>query len=232
MNARLSAPFVPCDFDAVLLAGGGHAAEVYSYWRELEARGLAPRLLGIIDEVLPVGPWNETHILGDFGTLARLVAARGVPLRYLTAVGNNRLRQTLVAKAEAAGLKEAYTLVHPMTTIGQHVSLGEGTLLAPGSLVTTRTRIGRHCLLNVKASVSHDCEVGDFVNLNPGCTICGSVRIGEGAFIGAGATVINGVSIGQWTVVGAGAVVVRNLPDFVTAVGVPARVIKRQPLPG
>jgi acetyltransferase EpsM len=217
------------DFEAVLLAGGGHAAEVYAYWLELESRGLAPRLLGVVDEVKPAGPWEGTQVLGDFAVLAHLVAGRVVPLRYLTAVGNNRLRRVLVAKAEAAGLTAAFTLVHPTATVGRRVSLGEGTLLAPGSLATTRTRIGRHCILNVKASVSHDCDVGDFVNLNPGCTVCGGVRVGDGAFIGAGATVINGVSVGKWTVVGAGAVVVCNLPDFVTAVGVPARVIKQQP---
>jgi acetyltransferase EpsM len=218
------------DFDAVMLAGGGHAAEVYSYWQDLEARGLAPRLLGIVDEVKPIGPWEGTRVLGDFAALSRLVAERGgAPPHYLTAVGDNRLRQTLVAKAEAAGLTAAFTLIHPAASIGRRVTLGEGTLLAPGSLVTTRTRIGRHCILNVKASISHDCYVGDFVNLNPGCTVAGGVCVGDGAFIGAGATVINGVSVGRWTVVGAGAVVVRDLPDFVTAFGVPARVIKQHP---
>jgi acetyltransferase-like isoleucine patch superfamily enzyme len=41
-----------------------------------------------------------------------------------------------------------------------------------------------------------------------------------------GAKIIQGISIGPWTVVGAGAAVVRDLPANVTAVGVPARVIK------
>jgi acetyltransferase EpsM len=220
------------DFDVVILAGGGHAAEVYSYWQDLEARGLAPRLLGVVDELKPAGPWEGTRVLGDFAALSRLVAQRGgPPPRYLTAVGDNRLRRSLAARAEAAGLTAAFTLVHPSAWVGRRVELGEGTLLAPGSLVTTRTRIGQHAILNVKASVGHDCVVGDFVNLNPGCTVAGNVRIGDGTFIGAGATVINGVSVGRWTVVGAGAVVIRDLPDFVTAVGVPARVIKQHPRP-
>lgn len=41
---------------------------------------------------------------------------------------------------------------------------------------------------------------------------------------------IQGVSIGAWTIVGAGAVVTSDLPENVTAVGVPARIIKRKEL--
>ena len=39
---------------------------------------------------------------------------------------------------------------------------------------------------------------------------------------------IDKVSVGAWTIVGAGAAVVRDLPANVTAVGVPARVIKQR----
>jgi acetyltransferase-like isoleucine patch superfamily enzyme len=46
------------------------------------------------------------------------------------------------------------------------------------------------------------------------------------AFLGIGAKVIPGVKIGAGTTVGAGAVVIEDLPENVTAVGVPARVIK------
>jgi acetyltransferase EpsM len=75
--------------------------------------------------------------------------------------------------------------------------------------------------------VAHDCLVGDFCNLNPAATLCGNVQLGEGCSIGAGATVIEKVKIGAGTIVGAGAVVIRDLPPGVTAVGVPARVIKQ-----
>jgi acetyltransferase EpsM len=213
--------------DLVFLGAGGHAAEMYSYLSDLQAIGEEVNLLGAIDEVNPSGPWEGSRILGDFGVFAALMDQRTSPLRYITAVGDNALRRKLVRKAEEAGRATPWTLRHPTALVGRSVRIGVGTLLAPGSIVTTRTEIGRHCILNVKATVSHDCVLGDYVNINPNATIAGWVHIGEGAFVGAGATVIDHVSVGEWSIVGAGTVVIDDIPSFVTAVGVPARIIKR-----
>jgi sugar O-acyltransferase (sialic acid O-acetyltransferase NeuD family) len=200
-----------------------------AYVRDLRAAGEEVGLTGFVDEGKAPGRYGDLEVLGDFGALAALADAhRNAPVRFLTAVGNNRARQQLVARVESLARPNlsAWTLRHPLSHTGHGVEVGEGTCLAPGSIVTTRALIGRHCILNVKASVSHDCEVGDYSNINPGATVCGNVRIGEGCFLGTGATVSNGVSIGAWSVIGAGAVVIRDVPPRVTAVGVPARVIK------
>jgi acetyltransferase-like isoleucine patch superfamily enzyme len=58
--------------------------------------------------------------------------------------------------------------------------------------------------------------------------IAGNVTLGEGCFIGIGASIIQQCSIGEATIIGAGATVVGDLEAHVTAVGVPARVIKRR----
>lgn len=51
--------------------------------------------------------------------------------------------------------------------------------------------------------------------------------IGHGVLLGAGVTILGPVSIGCGTKIGAGAVVVQDLPTHCVAVGVPAKVIKR-----
>ena len=70
--------------------------------------------------------------------------------------------------------------------------------------------------------------IEDFVHIAPGCNLCGAVEIAEGTLIGAGSVIIPGVKIGKWSVIGAGSVVVNDIPDNVTAVGNPCRVIKRR----
>jgi acetyltransferase-like isoleucine patch superfamily enzyme len=55
------------------------------------------------------------------------------------------------------------------------------------------------------------------------------ISVGSGAWIGAGATILDGVQIGDRALVGAGAVVREDVPDGATAVGVPARLLPREP---
>jgi len=54
----------------------------------------------------------------------------------------------------------------------------------------------------------------------------GKVIIKDGAHIGIGAIIMPGVTIGKGAIIGAGAVVTNNIPDYVVAVGIPAKVIK------
>jgi lipopolysaccharide O-acetyltransferase len=53
------------------------------------------------------------------------------------------------------------------------------------------------------------------------------VVIGDDCWLGEHVCVLPGVKVGRGVVVGAGAVVTADLPDFVIAVGAPAKIIKR-----
>lgn len=121
------------------------------------------------------------------------------------------------------------TLVHPGAWIGNRVVLGEGSIVCAGCLVTTDIRIGSFVIVNLDCTVSHDTVIEDFATIAPGVNISGNVHIGEGCDLGTGATLIQGITVGAWSILGAGAVVVRDLPANVTAVGIPAQVIKERP---
>jgi serine O-acetyltransferase len=58
-----------------------------------------------------------------------------------------------------------------------------------------------------------------------------SPRLGDDVFIGAGAKIIGPVVVGSHTRIGANAVVIGDVPDYATAVGVPARLVHRQGRP-
>ena len=222
-----------CEEKLLIVGAGGHGSEVRAYVENVAAANECVRLLGFIDDNRTKEPWLGTQILGglpDLESLAR--KKRDNTFHYITACGDNPVRRRVVRTIEGYGLSNLrpWTLRHPSSQLGPDVQIGQGTLLAPNVIVTTRARIGNHCILNVKVSVSHDCVIGDFVNINPGAVICGRVDIEAGAYIGAGAVVKDRIRIGRGVTVGAGAVVIHDLPDGVTAVGVPAHVIKENPI--
>jgi sugar O-acyltransferase (sialic acid O-acetyltransferase NeuD family) len=142
------------------------------------------------------------------------------------AVGRNGERAELVGMLEQLdGAPRFHQAVHPSATIAGTARIGEGTVVLHGAIVQANAVVGRHVLVNTAASVDHDCVVGDYAHVSPHATLCGHVEVGEGTHIGAGAVVIPKVKIGRWCRVGAGAVVVTDLPDHVTAVGNPARIL-------
>ena len=141
----------------------------------------------------------------------------------VVAVGDPASRLALADRLAAAGYGVAPALVHPAATVGADVRLGDGAVLAAGAHVTTNVTVGRHVQVNVGAVVSHDSVIGDHATLSPGVLVNGSVHAGEGVFLGTGAIVTPGRTIGRWAVIGAGAVVIRDVPEGITATGVPAR---------
>jgi acetyltransferase EpsM len=130
----------------------------------------------------------------------------------------------LVEKATELGLDFA-TATSTLAWVATSATVGAGAMLFPQVVVNANAAIGRYATLNVAATVSHDSRIGDLCSVGPGAHIAGNVVLGRGCFVGMGANIIQGVSVGSGSVIGAGATVLADLPDGVTAVGTPARIV-------
>lgn len=214
----------------IIIGAGGHGSELYSYLLDLKNKNQDIEFIGFVDENKTKGNDLRAKYLGDFdGLKAFLKQNQNESYYYITATGDNKLRMKFVEKIDSLQLKniKPWILLHPLSIIGKDVEVGEGTCFAPGSIATTRIKIGKHCIINVNSSLSHDAVIRDFVNINPGVVVCGNVQIGKGGYIGAGAIIIDKITIGDWVTVGAGAVVVNDLPSNVKVVGVPAKILEK-----
>lgn len=109
--------------------------------------------------------------------------------------------------------------------------------MATGIELPCETQVGRRLVIEHFGNiiVSGDAVLGDDVILRQGVTIGlkntserGAPRIGNRVDIGAGAKLLGPISIGDDAVIGANAVVLRDVPAGMLAVGIPARIIKRQ----
>jgi len=139
----------------------------------------------------------------------------------IVAIGDNAVRRAITERLTSENFA---TAIHPFASIARSATIGQGAMISAGAIVLPRVTLGRGVLLNTKSSADHDCVLGDFVHLAPAATLGGNVRIGAETTIGPAATVVSNITIGARVVIGAGAVVLRDLPDDVTAWGMPARI--------
>lgn len=146
-----------------------------------------------------------------------------VKRKTIMAIGDNQTRRKIVNRFENC---DWVTAIHPKATVHPSVRIGEGTVIFAGAVIQPDTIIGKHCIINTNATIDHDCIVEDYAHIGPGVCLAGNVRVGEGTFLGIGSVAIMGSAIGRWSIVGAGAAVIHDIPDNVTAVGLPARIIK------
>ena len=115
--------------------------------------------------------------------------------------------------------------------ISQRCVRKTGIEIHPGAKIGKRFFIDH----GVGVVIGETTVIGDDVTLYQGVTFGGTGKdtgkrhptIGNNVMVGAGAKVLGPIKIGNNCKVAAGAVVLDNIPDDSTAVGVPARVVRR-----
>ncbi|MDN4524143.1 serine O-acetyltransferase [Fictibacillus fluitans] len=83
-----------------------------------------------------------------------------------------------------------------------------------------------HCgsvIVNKKARIGKNCEIHSGVNI--GMHKGGVPDIGNNVYIAPGAKLFGGIKIGNNVSIGANSVVTKDVPDNVTVVGIPAKII-------
>lgn len=143
--------------------------------------------------------------------------------KLIISIGNNKIRSEI---SKWTANTEFGTLIHPSSEISSRAFIDKGTVIMANTSINSEAKIGKHCILNTACSIDHECEIADYVHISPLAAIAGGVKIGEGTHIGIGAVIIQGITIGKWCTIGAGAVIIKDVPDGVTVVGNPGRIIK------
>lgn len=198
-----------------MVGAGGHGKVVADI---LICQGIAVR--GFLDDASAT--WGSTRLgLPILGPVAAY--ADYAPDGLALGVGANAIRRQIVTQLDCGAADLWRAAIHPRAVVAASARLGIGAVIMAGAVINPDTVLGDHVIINTGASVDHDCLIGDYVHLAPGVHLSGGVRVGAGTLVGVGGAIAPGRTVGAWTTVGAGAVVVRDIPDGVTAKGVPAR---------
>jgi sugar O-acyltransferase (sialic acid O-acetyltransferase NeuD family) len=207
----------------VIIGAGGHAREVADILRDRSNQVGDLKPIGfVVEHNAPASLNYDLPILGDWSWFNGTNVS---DFTVICAVGEPSLRKRLVERVSETGLTFAKA-ISPRAQIAPRVEIGDGVMIFPYTVISTNVSIGDHSIVNSGATISHDSKVGRFTTISPGVHVAGNVHIEEGCYLGIGANIIQRVNVKPWTVIGAGATVIHDLPEAVTAVGVPARPIK------
>lgn len=200
--------------NVIIVGAGGHAKVIADIVRKS-----GDNLVGFLDDTKETGTeFFDAFILGKTDSYLEYLDKV-----FIIAIGNNTVREQIVAKMEGAAF---YTAIHPNAVIGGGVSIGAGTCVMANAVINADAKVGKHCIINTAAVVEHDNILSDYVHISPTAALAGTVTIGKRTHVGVGAKVKNNTDIDADVVVGAGAVVVQNITEAGTYVGVPARKVK------
>jgi len=171
----------------------------------------------IVDDLPVLGAWSWFEGANRNG------------IAVICASGFSEIRKRMAQRAMKSELSFA-NAISPLAHVSERATIGRGVVIYAHATVGRGSVVGDHVLINAGSIVSHDNMLEPYATLNPAVSLAGNVSVAEGAYLGIGCNAIQGIRIGAWSTVGAGAVVTRDVPDRVTAVGVPAKVINQKTL--
>ena len=170
----------------------------------------------------PLDSISEYYYSGSVAVFTGVLWAIGAFL--FTYRGYDNPSRHWIAESCAYWGAEILTVVHPRAAVSRAARVERGTVVMANATANADAVVGEGVIVNSGAVVEHDVEVGEYAHVAPNATMGGGSTLGAFSHLGIGASVLPCVHIGARTVVGAGAVVVKNLPDEVVAMGVPARI--------
>ena len=206
----------------LVIGAGGHGQVVADILGSRIRIGEPLQVVGYLDDDARLH--GEARVGGR--VLGPLEAHRSIPHDALVvAVGDNARRRQLFQTFAAEG-ERFVAATHASTIVGEDVEIGHGAMVAAGVILNPGVRVGQNVILNTACSIDHHCVIGDHAHVAPGVRLGGQVIVGDMTLVGIGAVVLPGIRIGERTIVGGGAVVIDDVPDGVTVVGNPARVMR------
>lgn len=214
----------------VIFGAGGFAKEVSWLYNELiiSDKSTSPIDALVVDD-------ESNQIGGDiFGAPIIsesdfFIAASNTKCNIYIAIGNNKIRKEIQNKCKDK-IKNAKfpALIHPSVCFDKRpgaVSIGDGTIICAGVILTTNISIGEFVHINLSCTIGHDAVIGNFTTISPGVHVSGKSKIDKECFIGTNATILENLSIPAFSIIGAGATVVKNIDVPGTYVGTPAKLI-------
>ena len=206
--------------DIYVIGASGFGREVVWLIEELDDWNI----LGFVDDnkELVGTQINGYTVTNDIDELLKTKEQINVSI----AIGNPNIRKKIYEKLSINSNIKFPNIIAKDVRISETNQLGIGNIICTHSVLTTNISIGNFNHINLSCTIGHDVDIKNFVTIYPGVNISGNVSLDSCVEVGTGSKIIQGKKIKKDIVVGAGSVIVKDLVDFGTYIGIPAKRIK------
>lgn len=143
----------------------------------------------------------------------------------IIAIADSKHRQRIVERLPKT--TKFFTHIHPTAQIhGEDVTIGEGSIICAGTIITTNVTIGKHAHLNLITTIGHDCIIGDYFTTAPGVQISGNETIGDRVYFGTRSCIKQKLKVCNDVTIGMNSGVIKDITEPGTYIGTPAYKIK------
>jgi sugar O-acyltransferase (sialic acid O-acetyltransferase NeuD family) len=203
-----------------IVGTGGFAREVAAIFDQLDSYD---NFLGFIDQE-DVAEAYKGKLIMDRKVLSQndFTSDMGA---VVVAIGDSTVREKVVSQLPEN--TKFTSVIDPNAIVSRWVSIGEGSVVCAGCILTTQIKLGAHAQLNLGTTIGHACVIGDFFTTAPSVNISGDCNFDKRVYFGTGAATRQGIDIVSDVTIGMGAMVVKNIIEPGVYVGIPAKKLSR-----
>lgn len=201
---------------------GGSGKEVYDIFVECPKEREKWEEIIFIDDTKPEGTFRDCSMM-PFERLCEIYSVDEI--QVVIAIGEPIHRKILCEKITEKGFKLG-NVIHKDAKVSLFAKIGNGVVVQDGVIISSDAIVRDNVYINHRSMIGHDVQINRHSQVSAGVIISGGASVGEEVFIGGGCCVRDHISIGNRVILSMGSVALRDIPDDMTAMGNPARVIR------
>jgi sugar O-acyltransferase (sialic acid O-acetyltransferase NeuD family) len=118
-----------------------------------------------------------------------------------------------------------YTFIAHSAIVGNHLNIGEGSVICPNAIVSTNVLLGKCVTVNCGTQLGHDSKIGSFSSFMANVMIGGEVNISDKVYFGSQSALVPRTRICEGVKISAGSVVISNIKKGGVYFGNPATIL-------
>ena len=132
-------------------------------------------------------------------------------------------------------LSQTKARIEPGAIIRSGAIISDNAIILMGAVVNTKAIISDGAMIDMNSVIGSGAIIGKNSHVGAGSVIAGvmepisgyQVVIEDDVFIGANSVILDGVRVKKGAIVGAGSVVTKDVEEYTTVVGSPAKVVNK-----